>query len=147
MDLFLVLFLFGIILFATGQVTLRAIKLFENRERYHTTAILEEIEYRDNSKTTIYHVSFNDMNEEKISAKSIQYKGKPRFKIGDTLDIDYLIRDEMKDLIENELVDVLHPEHLTIYESFKQKPLKIINFISVVMIFSSIISLIIYFLK
>ncbi|MFM1525607.1 MULTISPECIES: hypothetical protein [Helcococcus] len=143
MELFLVLLLFGIILYATGQVILKAVIMFEDREKYPTTAKLLKIEYRKNSNTTIYHVEFTNQNREILNGKSLQYKGLPRFKEGDKLEIDYLIRSEMKDLIDSELVDVKHPEHKSIYETM-DKPIKIVNIISILFIFASIISLIYY---
>lgn len=143
MELFLVLFLFGILLYATGQICLRAVTIFENREKYPTTAILKDIEYREKPNTTIYHVEFDDMNNNHIKAKSLQYRGKPKFKKGDILDIDYLIRDEMKTLIESELVDVKHKDHISIYDSM-EKPIKIVNIISILFVIASIISLIVH---
>lgn len=130
MELFLVLFLFGMLFFAMEKILLNSVKIFEDREKFSTDSKLLEVEYKERSKTTIYHVEFTDNNNNVLKGKSLQYKGKPRFKVGDSLEIDYLIRDEMKHLIENNLVDVKHPEHKTMYEDLKT-PIRFMYYIAI----------------
>ena len=141
MELFLVLLSFSILFFAMEKILMKSVYLFENREKFSTKAKLKDIEYRDKSNTTVYYVEFTDNLGEVKEGKSLQYKGKPVFKIGDTLDIDYLIRDEMKNLIDTYLVDVKHENHKKMSESIEPK-LKIFKYISIILFIASIIILI-----
>lgn len=141
MELFLVLFLFGILFFVMEKILLKTVNIFENREKFPTTAKLLKIEYREKSKTTIYHVEFTDNDGNLLKGKSLQYKEKPRFNIGDILEIDYLIRDEMKDLIENNLVDVKHPDHKTMSEDLST-PIRFMYYIAIAFFIVSVMALI-----
>lgn len=141
MELTLVLFFFGILFFAMEKILINTVKIFENREKYPTKAKIFDIEYREKSKTTIYHVEFRDKEGAALKGKSLQYKGAPRFKIEDIVDIDYLIRDEMQNLIENNLIDVKHPDHKTMSEELRN-PIRYMFYISIVFFVASIFALI-----
>lgn len=147
MELFLVLLLFGMVLRATAYVILNAVDLFSNREKYRTKAKITNIEYKEKPGTTVYFVEFLDKDSNRIQAKSLQYKGQKKFEIGQEVDIDYLIRDEMKDLIGTELVDVLHPDHISMTDAFKNGPYKIMNFMSIGFIVAGLIAMVYYFVK
>lgn len=141
MELFLVLISFSILFYGMSKILIRSVSLFEEREKYEVKALIEKVEYREKPGTTIYHVEFTDRDGNAIKAQSLQYKGKPIFNKGNLISANHLVRDEMKHLIENELIEIPHPEHKTMSEDLTPK-LKKINYISVGFLIASVISLI-----
>lgn len=121
MDLVIVLFSFGVLFFLITKVLIGSVNTFENRERYETKAVITEVEYNEKSDNTLYYVEFTDRDGNAKSGKSLNYQGKPTQVRGNLVTIDHLLRDEIRILIEMELVDVKDPLHKSMAEVLTPK--------------------------